>query len=158
MQHATLPAQPTADDLRALARSSPWRFRTLHWTTRSTDLEGRESTAEAWLRRPGHLTVRDDRGVHVEVGAPYGTSVRLAWPVTSGRSDPPSPPAPTPVPAPRLRADGLVLDRPAAYHLEHGDPMWQSSLWPAMRDPEELSNQVDRRYVHAADRMGRGTW
>lgn len=147
-----LSSSPTADDFRALARSSPWRFRTLHWTHRGSRLEEPEGAAEAWLRRAGHLTVRDARGVHVEEGVPYGTSVPL------GRPGPPGTRAAPPDPSPVLRRDGLVALRPEGYHLDHGDPMWQSYLWTAMLDPDELSHHVDLTDVHAAPRLGRPTW
>lgn len=146
------PSSPTADDLRALARSSPWRFTTLHWTNRGSSVVEPGSAVEAWLQRPGHLTVRDARGVHVEHGAPYGTSVLVGAPASEDGSRADSPPAPV------LRPDGLVDRRPAGYHLEHGDPMWQTYLWTAMLDPEELSHHVDLTDVHARDRHGRSTW
>ena len=46
-----LPVAPGPDDFRALARSSPWRFGTLHFTHRADG----EDPVEAWLTRPGHL-------------------------------------------------------------------------------------------------------
>lgn len=140
MQHAPLPASPSPEDFRALARSSPWRFRTLHWSSRGVVPQDADGRTEAWLQRPGLLTVRDGDGVHLAQGAPYG-----------------GPPAGDPAP-PVLRPDGLVAQRPEGYHLTHGDPMWQSYLWTAMLDPEELSHDVALTDVRATERLGRPTW
>lgn len=190
MTTTPLPPVPTADDVRALARSSPWRFRTLHWTHRSELTGDRGREVEAWLQRPGHLTVRVGTEVGVEEGVPYGTSVGLAWPDLQETPDPAASPGLAPegpdagdgegataaaraacasgasgasgadveTPSPLLRPDGLVAERPEGYHLEHGDPMWQSYLWTAMLDPEELSHDVVLTDVHADDRLGRPTW
>ncbi|WP_114907976.1 hypothetical protein [Ornithinimicrobium murale] len=70
-----LPAAPGPDDFRALARSSPWRFGTLHLTHRpSGGTAGEEEPVEAWLRRPGHLEVLAGGERHVETGVPYTRS------------------------------------------------------------------------------------
>lgn len=162
---------PTPDDFRALARSSPWRFTTLHWTSRDYGENGKVDVVEAWLRRPGHLTVRDGGGVHVVEGPPYGPAVRLEWPEPAGVPDPTATPGlaphdpdaapretPATAPGPVLRPDGLVDERPDGYHYEHGDPMWQNYRWTAMLDPDELSHHVDLADVHAAERACRPTW
>lgn len=162
---------PSADDFRALARSSPWRFTTLHWTSRDFGRNDETDVVEAWLRRPGHLTVRDGQGVHVVEGTPYGTPVRLERPASTAapgpfvnpglaprESEPVRRAAPATAPRPVLRPDGLVDERPSGYHYEHGDPMWQNYRWTAMLDPEELSHHVDLADVHAAERTGRLTW
>jgi hypothetical protein len=139
--------RPTADSWRALARSSPWRWRTLHFTRHDA---GR--SVEAWVRRPGELLVRPegDREEYVS-GVPYGpAAIGLA--------------ACEPVPASRperaivLRPDGLVAQRPEDWHLAHSDPMWENYLWPAMLDPDELSRGVAVSDVHRDDREGRETW
>lgn len=140
MQLAPLPADPAPEDFRALARSSPWRFRTLHWSSRGAVPPVAARPTEAWLERPGRLTVRDGDGVHLAQGAPYG------GPVVTGSA------------RPVMRPDGLVAERPQGYHLTHGDPMWQSYLWTAVLDPEELSHDVVLTDVHATDRLGRRTW
>lgn len=160
--NAILPEIPTAEDFRALARSSPWRFRALHWTHRDS-ADADDSPVEAWLRRPGHLTVRNARGVQVSTGVPHAvttmwfTSATEAEAAAVAGSSAEQSPGDAPHP-PTLRPDGLVAERPPDYHLTHGDPMWQSYLWTAMLDPEELSHDVDLTDVYAADRFGRLTW
>jgi hypothetical protein len=80
-----LPAAPGEDDFRALARSSPWRFTTLHLTHHRSDPgpAGRPSPwpVEAWLTRPWHLRVRTADG-HVEevTGLPYTMSYLTTGP------------------------------------------------------------------------------
>ncbi len=135
--------EPTVDTFRALARSSPWRWRTLHFTRRNEQGE-----VEAWLRRPGELVVRP-AGEHDEyvTGVPYSSSTIIA---TTGESvDIPEPSGPT------FRPDGLVAERPEDYHFEHGDPMWQNYTWTAMLDPEELSHHVDVGDVTGGELHGR---
>jgi hypothetical protein len=146
--------EPTVDTFRALARSSPWRWRTLHLTRRNEHGE-----VEAWVRRPGELVVRlPDGSEEYLSGAPY-TVQRVA--IRSGPAgvehveagtDPDSDPQPT------FRPDGLVSGRPEDYHLEHGDPMWRDYTWTAMLDPEELGHHVDVSDVRAAELSGREVW
>lgn len=69
-----LPATPGPDDFRALARSSPWRFGTLHFTHREERAHG-EGPVEAWLTRPGHLEVLARGERHVETGVPYSRAM-----------------------------------------------------------------------------------
>lgn len=142
--------QPTADDFRALARSSPWRWRTLHFTRH---LGG--NAVEAWLRRPGELLVRLQGG-HEEyvVGVPYGTStLRATVPVAADTASVrPGPAGPT------FRPDGLVAERPPDWYLDHGDPMWENYVWTAMLDPDELSHHVDVEQVRAGELRGREAW
>ncbi|MFE7630373.1 hypothetical protein [Kocuria sp. NPDC057446] len=117
-----LPETPTAEDLRALARSSPWRFSTVHFTHRRQRDGGSTASGapvEAWLdRRRGRLVLRSAGGVEVAGGPPYGEAVD---PVPhdddaarAGR--PPSSPAPEVV----LRPDGLVVHRPEDWYDDHG--------------------------------------
>jgi hypothetical protein len=143
--------QPTVDSYRALARSSPWRWRTLHFTRR-----GMLGDVEAWVRRPGDLLVKPAGGPAEHVhGVPYSTATLTA---VSG-----SPAVPDEVPvqsehAPLFRDDGLVAQRPADWYLEHSDPMWENYTWPAMLDPDELSHHVTVDDVRRSDRGGRETW
>lgn len=159
----SLPETPAPDDFRALARSSPWRFRTLHWTHYGAGAHNEDRRVEAWLRRPGHLTVRDASGVRIATGVPHAVTTMWFTSATEAEAaagagsstdwsavDEPH--------APWFRPDGLVAVRPVDYHLTHGDPMWQSYFWTAMLDPEELSHDVDITDVYAADRLGRPTW
>src|SRR4051812_38439267 len=99
----------------ALARSSPWLWRTLHFTHRS----GHLGEVEAWLRRPGRLMVRTADGTEHRV------------------YEAPRPVAPEDV-EPFRRPDGLVAERPDGAEIDYDDPMWQSYSWVAMLDPVEL--------------------
>ena len=179
---STLTTTPTADDFRALARSSPWLFTTLHL---------RHGDVEAWLDRPaGRVTVRRADGlVEVAEGVPYSTTA-LTFPVTSGGaggtatsrdagdaddkgddvSDPAGPAAS--VDGVVRRADGLVIARPHDWHYHHGDPMWGNYVWSAMLDPVELADGADLdgqrprqdvtgvlvSEVTQVDHRGRRTW
>jgi hypothetical protein len=138
--------QPTVDDFRALARSSPWRWRTLHFTRHSEVDE-----VEAWVRRPGALLVRTAGGHEEYVsGVPYAMSeVRSTLREEAGLPEPPGP---------AYRPDGLVAERPAGYAFEHGDPMWENYTWTAMLDPDELSHHVAVETLRAEPRAGRETW
>ncbi|MGA8245493.1 MAG: hypothetical protein WB797_01165 [Nocardioides sp.] len=144
--------QPTVDDFRALARSSPWRWTTLHFRHRS----GFGGTCEAWVRRPGRLLVRRPTGEeHYVSGVPYSISrVMVArspeWVETVERRPEPEEPV--------LRPDGLVASRPADWYLEHSDPMWGSYSWPAMLDPDELSHHVEVSDLRVVEVAGRPAW
>lgn len=147
--------QPTADAFRALARSSPWRWTTLHFHHRS----GYPGPAEAWVRRPGELVVRRPGGESEYVaGVPYSTSrVKLvSTPEGLVAVDPWADPEPEQVPT--FRPDGLVASRPEDWFLEHSDPMWGNYTWTAMLDPDELSHHVDVSDLRAVEVGGRPAW
>ncbi|HKX67362.1 MAG TPA: hypothetical protein VJN29_09080, partial [Intrasporangium sp.] len=137
---------PSADDFRALARSSPWLFTTLHFTHRPTDPR-RVGPAEAWLQRPGLLRVEDENGAHVVTGVPYMRR-RLATEGTSPEwsVSPPDEHEPT------RRPDGLVAARPAGLEVDYDDPMWQSYVWVAMLDPVELATGTRLTELAATER------
>ncbi|NYI79429.1 hypothetical protein [Nocardioides panzhihuensis] len=122
----------TEDTFRALARSSPWRFSSLHFTWRTQSY----GDVECWLRRPGRLRVRDGSGDRVIDDA--------------ATTDP--------APAPVLRADGLVASRPRAYTHDIDDPMWNTYWFVSMLDPEELSADVTLSELRSGLRAGRETW
>ncbi|MBO1754639.1 hypothetical protein [Allobranchiibius sp. CTAmp26] len=133
---------PREEDFRALARSSPWRFQTLHFTHRSSPSDD-DGGVEAWLDRPSQcVTVRSKGVVGVAGGVPYSGSAGTDRPLG----------------VPEFRADGLVARRPPAWHLVRGDPMWRDYRWTAMLDPDELDHGVQIRDVAAAVRLGRETW
>ena len=114
MSGDSLPEVPTADDFRALARSSPWRFTTVHFTHRRQRDAGSTpdgEPVEAWLdRRLGRVVVRSSGGVEVAEGPPYGAAVSLVTCDDDAEGAVPSPPSPEPEVA--LRPDGLVARRP----------------------------------------------
>jgi len=145
-------APPTVDAFQALARSSPWRWRTLHFTWRSGLGE-----IEAWVRRPGELLVRPAHGPQEYVsGLPYAYSTVRA---TSGGAveEPPPHRLPHEV-APGLRPDGLVAERPSSFDIDYDDPMYGNFRWVAMLDPVELSEAVDVAGVRSAELHGREVW
>lgn len=161
MDTTRLPRRPGAEDFRALARSSPWRFTTLHVTAHRpvTDPDG-SPAVEAWLDRSrSHLTVRTERGVEVATGVPYTTTTHV---VSVDHQEPvhedPAAASPDRAGEPVLRADGLVASRPEGWAFDHGDPMWHDYQWTAMLDPEELSHGVEIDEVTATTHLGRLTW
>jgi len=141
---------PTGDDFQALARSSPWRWTTLHFRHRSSF----PGDCEAWVRRPGELLVVEPSGrQHRETGVPDPRSFVSSDPGFA----PPTPAAPQDV-EPVRRPDGLVAERPDAFEIEYDDPMWGNYTWVAMLDPVELSHDVDVADVRVGERAGRPTW
>jgi hypothetical protein len=141
---------PTPDDFQALARSSPWRFRALHFRHRD-----RDRTVEAWLHRPGRLLVRHpERGDTVETGVPYSRG----WvSMGEGKVSRPVPVHPHDA-VPQLCPDGLVARRPDDPAIEWDDPIYGSYQWVAMLDPVELSHHVSVSEVRETERAGRPTW
>src|SRR4051812_6971749 len=132
----------TEESWRALARSSPWRWRTLHFMR--TDSTG---SVEAWVRRPGQLLVRDGQGrTTYTAGVPYSSSAltrvvpRRWWRRTTHVSQTPRDRLPHEV-QPPLREDGLVAVRPR-WGVSYDDPMYNDFQWVAMLDPAELSDHT----------------
>ena len=124
----------TADAFHALARSSPWRWRSLHFLA-----TGEHWDVEAWVFRPGWQLVRDHGRDHVT------DERRLAVVAAS----------------PTYRPDGLVATRPpAATHNAFDDPMWPGAGydWVAMLDPQELSHDVAVTDLRRDELGGREAW
>ncbi len=146
----------TEDSFRALARSSPWRWRSLHF--RHLD---EHSEVEAWVQRPDRLLVRTAYdGDHV-------VTDELDDPTLGTAGVPPSSPAARwgYDLAPVLRPDGLVAARPeqGAGGVEraaivYGDLMWQTYRWVAMLDPVELSHHTVLSDLRDTVRSDRPTW
>jgi hypothetical protein len=159
---------PSAEDFRALARSSPWRWTTLRFTVRwSLDLHGQQSL-RAWLRRPDRLRVETDAGALVQIvradrqgiaqfTTDGGRPVDMPWAADPG------------APVPKLRPDGLVAQRPPSWALSVDDPMYQNYFWVAMLDPVELADGLqeertvdvpglDVAEVVAVEHGGRPAW
>ncbi|MEX5235268.1 hypothetical protein [Kocuria arenosa] len=158
MSGDALPETPAADDFRALARSSPWRSSTVHFTHRRQRDSGSAPSGApvgAWLDRgPGRVVVRSSAGVEVAEGPPYDAAAKLVtWDDDAGCAV-----RPPPEPEVLLRPDGLVARRPEGWHYDHGDPLWQDYQWTAMLDPAELSRGVDVSDVLATVLRGRPTW
>lgn len=127
-----IPLTETA--FRRLAQSSPYRFRTLHFTWHPG--EPAFEVAEAWLTRPSHLRVRLASGaVHDQV------------------------PSVMDLPAEPVRDEhGLVVTRPDDPWNGYDDPMWQTYVWVAMLDPRELSEGTTVAELAETERAGRRTW
>lgn len=157
MTRAPLPRTPTTEDFRALARSSPWLFRTLHFTAYLRDAPtGPTRMAEAWLDRDhSRVTVRSGGRVDVESGVPC-TIMRLTFPGAPDATCDVA--AADPEQELERRADGLVARRPQGWEYEHGDPMWQNYQWTAMLDPAELSSGVEVSDVRAVSLHGADAW
>lgn len=149
----------TVDAFHALARSSPWRWRSLRLTHRD-DLS--PAGAEASITRPGRMLVRE----------PGWRSPRLVedrldsatYAITYSSSDPDFVPPPPPEPRwamdvpPVYRPDGLVAERPQDWFIRFDDPLHGSYTWVAMLDPEELSHHVSVADLTSHERHGRETW
>jgi hypothetical protein len=129
--------QLSEDTFRALARSSPWRWRTLHFTYADDHQD-----VEAWLRRPGQLLVRrpGERDLRVDERK---RAEPARWPHEV---------------EPVRRPDGLVARRPSEPEVEYDDPMYQSYNWVALLDPVELSHHTTVAELREEERLGRRTW
>lgn len=126
----------TEESFRALARSSPWRWRSVH-LVRGVGSPVGEGSVEAWIRRPGLMRVVADGEIHVvretpdrnvpltEEGSPMAGPVELP---AAGAIEP------------EWDSDGFVAIRPADAVFSLDDPMWQSYDWVAMLDPVELGD------------------
>lgn len=147
---------PDADSFAALARSSPWRWRSVVVRARS---EG-WGEVEARVDRPDRLrVVASGRSHHITDTLGAGVSMSVAWDGVGER------PAPAPVVwrwigdvAPQWRPDGLVARRPEGLGVEAGDLMWSNYAWVAAFDPVELSHGVTVTEVRADRFAGRPVW
>jgi hypothetical protein len=138
-----------AADFRALARSSPWLWRSVRL------VHAGEGTVpvRAWVRRPHDLRVEtlDGHLLAASSGPSHPTDVALfqVWDATVAEDPGVAPPlvvwwtdARAPIPA--RRPDGLV-DAALALppHVVVDDPMWQDYRWVAMLNPRELADASD---------------
>lgn len=132
---------PDADRFRALARSSPWRWRTLRFTHRGS-LRGRvEGPVRAWVRRPSDLRVEDLEGAVLLVLRDPPRRSGVMTPRRWGRSGGETVVlAPAATVTPDYDDWGLVARRPPGWGLSFDDPMYQDYRWVAMLDPVELAD------------------
>lgn len=144
----TPPLTLTEDSYRALAASSPWRWRTLHFTRSDWN-------AEAWVRRPGQMVVRFEGELH-DYSDNLGPDEVRRLPVRYIGDTEPS-----------LRPDGLVTGRPPRWPerdaddgalLEQDDPSFEDNLWVAMLDPIELASGTVIADLAEGELRGRRTW
>ncbi len=120
---------PTPRQWRALARSSPYRWRTLVCTVTWRGWPGdRQQPVRAWVRRPDALRVE----------TLDGRLVQRSW--VTRLSDVAVRPLAANAPPPRLDADGLVAQRPDDFAVDFDDPMFRDYHWVAMLDPYELAD------------------
>ena len=131
---------PSAEDFRALARSSPWRWSTLRFTVRwSGQHPHGDQPLRAWVRRPDRLRVETVKGELLQVvREPRQQAAVLT--TDGGRSVDLVRPGDPGVPQPDRRPDGLVARRPVSRLLSLDDPMYRSYFWVAMLDPVELAD------------------
>jgi hypothetical protein len=154
--------RPSADDFRALARSSPWRWSTLRFTARWSGPWVLSDPVRAWLRRPDRLRVETLDGGFLQVVLRDSAPASAVLTADGG----PGPPTGPPPLGPRFRPDGLVAERPPIWELAADDPMFQSYSWVAMLDPVELADgDPDREgegvvvgEVGEAEHGGRPAW
>lgn len=126
--------EPTEETFRALARSSPWRWRSVHLVREDGGPAG-EGRVEAVIRRPHLMRVVAEGEVHVVREGP----TQVARYTRDGSGDLLALPTAADV-TPVLDAHGLVLVRPDSAVVGLDDPMWQSYDWVATLDPVELAD------------------
>lgn len=132
----------SAERFAALARSSPWLWRTLRFT-----VEWRGDSAlpvRAWVRRPDCLRVESpDGGLIVATREwPRGSVMQLTSDGSS-REVPIVSPLDPGAPQPEFRPDGLVSRRPRDSSVHYDDPMYVNYRWVAMLDPAEFADGLD---------------
>ena len=145
----------TADDVRALALSSPWLWTSLHLTHRDHARE-----VEAWLQRPDLVRVRrPGRPDLVERRDTVGSTAVLVRATTDGE-EPWTPPARRRAAEiePERRPDGLVRARPEGWDIDYDELFHENYRWVAMLDPAELAVGVEMTDVRVEERQGRETW
>lgn len=159
------------DRFRALARSSPWRWRTVAFAVSwAGPYAGRP--VRAWIERPNRMRVEDlDGSVLKDTEEPsvpgtrqpagsFGWSAAPRAPLSSepglvltaaqAAAALPQPPEP------RLRPDGLVAQR-LDYLFDYDAPMYQNYHWVAMLDPRELTDGADPEVTEVDEREPDGT-
>jgi hypothetical protein len=161
---------PTPDRFRGLARSSPWRWRSLALDLHRRPLHGPEHTVHAVVERGVGVEVRLADGERHGNAATRGS---VAWfEGGTGRQGIRELPFAWELPV-ELDPVGFVVRRPAS---TSDDPMWQDYQFVAMLDPVELADGCRRETgpadgrddarppaldVHRLDasvRHGRETW
>ena len=164
--------QPTPELFRGLARSSPWRWRTLAFDLHRRPLHGPDQTVHAVVERGQGVEVRLDTGERHTQRAQRSS---VGWHgAASGRQVTSALPYAWELPA-EVGADGFVVHR-RSFPGTSDDPMWQDYQFVAMLDPVELADGLPRDPGHgwgpdavrppaldvhrldATVRQGRETW
>lgn len=160
------------EDFRALARSSPWLWRTVRLRHEDRANPWAREPVRAWIRRPQAMRVEtlDGQLLQADEGTPAPTNVSVFLVGDRDRRGVHTE-APGVVwwtdaaaPAPRRRSDGLVAEPVhLPMHVVLDDPMWQDYRWVAMLNPRELADDHDGGpalevdSIEEADRHGRRT-
>lgn len=152
--------EPTAEDFRALARSSPWLWHSARFTYTARRGWAAEPV-RAWLRRPDALRVETLSGQLLQAGFEPATTVVV---LTAEGGEPVETRAVLPVP--RRRDDGLVVDRSMVDRFDTDAPFYRDYHWIACLDPVELADGEPERGllgtsiggVRRIDRGGRPSW
>ncbi|QIX48799.1 hypothetical protein HFP48_04010 [Rhodococcus sp. DMU1] len=152
----------TVDRFRALARSSPWRWRTLEFAWAD---HGATAYRHGWIRRPDGLRVetgdgrvetarivtRPFEGAYVSSGEKMVPRAGI-WPIHAAVS---------------LDADGLVTALPARSDVDYVAPFFTEYHWAAMLNPVELADSgrcahpelpVRPAELTDVEHYGRPTW
>lgn len=155
---------PTEDRWRALARSSPWLWRTARFTV-AFEGTGDAEQVRAWLDRRHALRVEPDRGDPVVQLLERRTVGWFSYD-GAGRTSRGTRAEPFPWEIPvEVERDGMVSARPPECAVAE-ELMWRDYRWVAMLDPVELADGSGQRPgsatvlsdLHAGDRHGRLTW
>ncbi|WP_154795077.1 hypothetical protein [Occultella kanbiaonis] len=150
------PTVPDVEDFRALARSSPWRWRTVTLTARWTGLYS-DGPVRAWMERPNRIRVEtldgrellDERQV---VGSSNGFLIAFDAEALAREPELADPAHRARTAGERYREQqsrrlaetvidgaGLVRRR-RTDRFDHDAPMYQNYHWVAMLDPIELTD------------------
>jgi hypothetical protein len=154
---------PTPDRFRGLARSSPWRWRSLRFTARWLPESPPAPLVRAWVRRPGALRVEGIDGALLQASTEAGACRSEAL-LSRGRPEPGALPRVGDA-EPVWDPDGLVAQRPTDAS-SIGDPMFRDYLWVSLLDPVELADALAPEIGPAAevddlievDHHGRPAW
>lgn len=131
-----------ADDLRALARSSPWLWSSVRLVYRESAWGRHEEPMRVWVRRPGAIRVESMSGACVlaSLDSPGSTSTTFQVETDGDVSD-----AEPEQPVATFRADGLALTRDTWVTYDTV-PYW-TYRFSGVLDPRELADGVDDERV-----------
>ncbi len=121
------------EDFRALARSSPWLWRTMRFSIEFESSEpGHPRALRAFVDRPHGIRVEGMDGILIQ--ATWQPSATAGLPEITD--------------APVHRTDGLIARRPGKMWegdpYRYDDPMFSNYRWVAMLHPFELADGVER--------------
>jgi hypothetical protein len=130
----------TIKNFAALARSSPWLWRTIQFVATWTEPDTSTQQLRAWIDRPDGLRVEtlDGRVLQADRQPRSPTSSTTFTAYESTSEDQSADLSATVALKPEFNADGLVLRRPWFADLD--DPMFENYAWVAMLDPAEFAD------------------